>query len=37
MTLEVGVQGGREAREGGARDVIVIDLHCCVAETSTTP
>ena len=30
------MQEGREAQEGGYIDIIMIDLHCCMAETSTT-
>ena len=32
----MGVVGGREAPEGGDIHIVMVGLHCCMAETNTT-
>ena len=29
-------EGGKEAQKGGGMYTLISDLHCCIAETSTT-
>ena len=36
MTWGDGMEEGRETGEGGNVCIIMADLHCCMAETSTT-